>query len=364
MDVDTVLNSMLLNQNFKALIFLLMYVLGMLLARWLWIVRPANDHLRAQVEMIRAELMVSAGHVDSKEINEKIKAVEGLLETVRSQCKINSFLSFLVGNSGTQLLGWRLAHKAERLLCYFGSPETVNARLLIAKAKLSRLDSGEAINLIQEIDGKIGQADNFESPTPVDNPNKSIGMTNSVTTIANDKSYVRKVLLVEAMEVIHEDRDTFFQGLADFQNKTMWFTFTALFIILVIVFKRTHNEILLVFGAIGGLLSKLRGVVRRKKVPTDFGASWSPLFLSPLVGALTGWSGVLLVVFFKQQGLLGNNLFDDLAIWWSAHEQAAALALAIAFGFSATFFERVMEGIQGEMEGKIGGSTKVDTGGN
>ena len=125
------------------------------------------------------------------------------------------------------------------------------------------------------------------------------------------------------------------------------------------------NIKLCLLGAIGGLLSRLRKVLWRKHLGFDYGVSWSTLFLSPLVGALTGWSGVLLIMVLTKLDVLGNVFRTALDFKWSeAGDHPEALALAVAFGFSATLFERMMERIESTLaKGPlvVGGKDEAET---
>jgi len=97
-------------------------------------------------------------------------------------------------------------------------------------------------------------------------------------------------------------------------------------------------------GATGGLLSRLTRTLFREDVPTDYGASWTSLFLSPVVGALMGWAGVLLVILGFKFNILGSALEVD----WCNPTSPVALALAFLLGFS----ERAFTGILSQLETK------------
>ena len=77
------------------------------------------------------------------------------------------------------------------------------------------------------------------------------------------------------------------------QNKSVWRIGCGL-IFIVVLSAAVGQGPLLLAGAVGGLLSRLSRSLQRADVPTDYGASWTTLFLSPVVGAMAGWSGVLL----------------------------------------------------------------------
>jgi hypothetical protein len=104
------------------------------------------------------------------------------------------------------------------------------------------------------------------------------------------------------------------------------------------------RALLFLLGGTAGFLSRLTRSLDRENVPTDYGASWSSLFLSPVAGALAGWCAVLLFAIAKKLGLLGS-----LDISWDAPYESVAMGLAFVFGFS----ERAFDTILSKMEEKI-----------
>ena len=167
------------------------------------------------------------------------------------------------------------------------------------------------------------------------------------------------------MQLILDDRDSYFESLANLQNRATWLIFIAILVVIVLGITLGHMQ-LFILGAVGGLLARMRSVVSSKEHAFDYGASWTILFLSPLVGALTGWAGVLLVSALLHLDLLGpffNNIFnvgDHNDISWEDIEiTKEAMALAIVFGFSATFFEKIISATESKL-GKGNASKQAD----
>src|SRR3984957_643903 len=102
------------------------------------------------------------------------------------------------------------------------------------------------------------------------------------------------------------------------------------------------NAVLLLLGAVGGLLSRLTRTTAAANVPNDYGATWGALFLSPLTGALAAWGGILLISFGSKLNLLGSAVNLD----WRDPYDPTSLAVALLFGFS----ERWFTGIVGQLE--------------
>jgi hypothetical protein len=106
-----------------------------------------------------------------------------------------------------------------------------------------------------------------------------------------------------------------------------------------------QHEVFFLVGATGGLLSRLSRSLQRADVPTDYGASWTTLFLSPVVGALAGWCGVLLLILASQLNIVGSVLKVD----WCNSYCAVALGAALLLGTS----ERAFDSILNQLEDKV-----------
>ena len=143
--------------------------------------------------------------------------------------------------------------------------------------------------------------------------------------------------------MVFEVRDGYYEDLSDWQNKATWLVFVTA-IILFMVAVVLGNDKLLLLGAVGGLLARLRKTLSAKKTGFDYGVSWAVLFLAPLVGALTGWAGVLLAVVFMDPSVL--HLTADEFTWQTAAGTEPGMVLAIVFGYSATLFDRVLAGAE------------------
>jgi hypothetical protein len=157
-----------------------------------------------------------------------------------------------------------------------------------------------------------------------------------------------RALLSEALGILYDRTDTDFSTLASWHNKTTWLVGCGLLLIIALSVVLQHGVLFLV-GATGGLLSRMSRSLKREDVPTDYGASWTTLFLSPVVGALAGWSGVLLIVLGVELNVLGSALKID----WCNPYGPVALALAFLLGFSERAFDQVLS----QLENKLTPST-------
>jgi hypothetical protein len=86
--------------------------------------------------------------------------------------------------------------------------------------------------------------------------------------------------------------------------------------------------------------------LNRKDVPTDYGASWTTLFLSPVAGALGAWTGILISALAAKLNILGP-LFQAN---FSDPCRPETLAIALIFGFS----ERLLDAVLDKLEDKSG----------
>ena len=126
---------------------------------------------------------------------------------------------------------------------------------------------------------------------------------------------------------------------------------SVLIVVLAIV---VGNAVLFVSGATGGYLSRMARQLKRADVPSDYGASWTTLFLSPTGGALSGWFGILLIVLMADSSLLGAAFQQ---IEWSLPLAPLTLGLAFALGFS----ERLFDGIISSLEDKVDSDRQAAT---
>ncbi len=144
-----------------------------------------------------------------------------------------------------------------------------------------------------------------------------------------------QAMLREAMRQDFDVRDTLYESLAFENLRASWLTYVGIGLAVVLALALGHSE-LFVAGAAGGLLSRLARVLRARPLPNDYGASWGPLVLSPVAGALAGWLGVLLIGAFADGGL--DIFAPELNVSWNADPDSVELAMAFLLGFSERFF--------------------------
>jgi hypothetical protein len=151
----------------------------------------------------------------------------------------------------------------------------------------------------------------------------------------------------ENLTYLNDQVDSNFAQLVSWQTKAVWLAGVGCGLI-VLLAASVGNPVLFIPGAAGGFLSRLARALKRADVPTDYGASWTTLFLSPIVGALSGWFGILLIV------VLADSKFQVLGaafqtVNWYCPMTPIPLGLAFGLGFS----ERMFDGIMAALETKV-----------
>lgn len=211
--------------------------------------------------------------------------------------------------------GWRNVHGLEDRQVLVFPRELVDERLQTDRVVLETIPGAQAANFVKRIDAA------FEQPW------------------SDDPLHERASLLREVEVFRHNYRDTEYENLANLLGKAVWLSWMSLAIVvaLAMLFGR---ESYFVFGAAGGLISRLTRVLRRRPTASDYGAEWSTLILSPAAGALAGWVGVAIAVALGSAPFnVLNSGFSDL---WKDPFAPVGLVLAFVFGFSERLFDRLL----------------------
>ena len=229
------------------------------------------------------------------------------------------------------------------------------SHVLLPKAALmhSSLSAGSSetddTKLLQVWRARLG-AFNNQFLTPADAFRKRLEL--ALASAPLPQSQRRASLLGVALNKLYDSTDTEFASIASWHKKTAWLV--GLSLLLVVVLSATFGHAtLFLLGALGGLMSRLSRVLVRQQLPTDYGFSWTTLFLSPMVGALAGWSGVLLLALAVKYKVLGD-LFASVS--WAEPQSELVMGLALLLGTSERLFVKIIEGV----EGKVGAGAAAD----
>jgi hypothetical protein len=312
------------------LVLCLSYWLAMVVVRWNRVARPTRELLKAEINSLQAELDTVS--VDKKSI--AAAKITGLLTNAKDlidkedESRSTKIANFIFWSRGQEITGWSYIHEAEIQMTPLLADETVTARLETNEQQLRVVNDAPSLALANAIHQEL-------------------------TTATLDKAR-RKALLAEALNVNYQRGDDSFADLVSWQNKTAWLVACGLVLIVVLTRAISHHSILFLVGATGGLLSRLSRSLDRKDVPTDYGASWTTLFLSPVAGALGAWAGILLSGLAVKINVLGSVFQAD---WSTTACQPTTLAIAFVFGFS----ERLLDGVLDKLVEKSGSSQATAT---
>ncbi len=138
--------------------------------------------------------------------------------------------------------------------------------------------------------------------------------------------------------------DNLFSDLVSWQNKASWLVVCGLSAIVALTAIFPDQAILLLVGAAGGLISRLSRSLNRKDVPTDYGASWTTLFLSPVAGAVGAWAGIMIAALAANAKILGPIFQAD----WAHPAGVGTLGIALLFGFSERLLDSVLDKLEGQ----------------
>jgi hypothetical protein len=294
--------------------------LATIVVRWNRIAHPTREMLRAQLTALGKELEAL------KVSNDQAAPIAGLLDTARERldgpsdkpARIQAF-DILFWSRGQELTGWGYAHEAEIRMVPLLTPDTVMARLESEEQALRASGDASALVLADIIRQERAMI-----------PPRSVSR--------------QKALLAEALSSNYEREDNTFADLLSWQNKTTWLVALGLLLIVVLTGVDPDRGIFFLVGALGGLLSRLSRSLNRKDVPTDYGSSWTTLFLSPVAGALGAWSALTMAFLAVKLNIL-NDFFAHL---WEHPLSQAALGVALVFGFS----ERLLDEVLSKLEDK------------
>ena len=322
-----------------------LYFAGLVLVRWHMIAKPSRAQLVTQIQAVRSTLRAeTAGTPASPAVDVRVARIDYLLDWALYPFKNKNFpvdknpdgteksnfpgwfpwytrlFNAIFWPRGQELAGWNCSHEAELLLVELFSAEHVRARMETAEQRLRVLNLPLATSLADLLHATLSSP---APPPPLDR---------------------MRALLAEALGVLYEHGDRDYFELASWHSKMMWLVGSALLLIFALA-ATLQNAILLLLGAVGGLLSRLARTVSSADKGNDYGATWGALFLSPLSGALSAWGGVLLIVL----GLKFNVLGIAVKVDWCNPYEPATLAIALLFGFS----ERLFDGIATQIDQKI-----------
>jgi hypothetical protein len=303
-----------------AIVLCVAYWFATVVVRWNRIARPTRELLRAQIKSMRDELVplkIPANHItpllDAASLLIKEDAGDPPEAAPVPSARVK-LANFLFWSRGQELTGWGYVHEAEMEIVSFLPEDTVSVRLESEEQALRLSDDAAALALANTIQ-------------------RERAVTPPIT------SGRQRALLEQALEANRGREDNSYADLVSWQNKTSWLVALGLLLIAVLSGEDPDRGIFFLVGAVGGLLSRLGRSLDRKDLPTDYGASWTTLFLSPVAGALGAWGAIVLSALAVKLNVLNEN-FANL---WEQPLSHLALGVALLFGFSERLFDEVLD---------------------
>lgn len=255
-------------------------------------------------------------------------ALRNQMEIIRTEHQhLSAWHQLLFWSQNAENATWVRLHEIEAELATCLSDELVRTQLIIAEPNL-RTINGCATGARFGTECATALADHIHTELGNGTPNLQM----------------RRQLLGQALVMIFDARDQRFMALTDWQNKATWLMLVGSTLIAVLG-GVDGNIMLFVFGAAGGLLSRLMRAVHQPEFSVDYGASWSTLFLSPMCGALSAWFGVALITLLAHPkvGLLGG-MFS--LVRWEHTQPVTTMGAAFLLGFSERLFDSLIEAAQ------------------
>ncbi|HET8922559.1 MAG TPA: choice-of-anchor D domain-containing protein [Candidatus Acidoferrum sp.] len=297
----------------------LAYWLAMVIVRWNRVARPTRELLKAQIKSLEVEFdtVVTTQQITGPGPASIRQLLVAATDLIGPEGKWNfGIADFLFWSRGQEITGWGYVHETEIQMAQFLPEATVTARLEAVEQRLRVSNDNVSVALA----GTIHQ-----------------GLTTEPLALLDR----RRALLAEALSAKYGREDNNYADLVSWQNKTSWLIGCGLFAAIALTVAVRHHSILFLVGGAGGLLSRMSRSLDRKDVPTDYGASWTTLFLSPVAGALGAWAGILLSGLAANIGVLGSNFRAD----WDNPCQPLTLAIALIFGFSERLLDSVLDNL-------------------
>jgi hypothetical protein len=296
------------------LVLLSAYVLLVILARWIYIARTNTVWTKAQAKAIANRMSFQGQRAPMRNGKTAVppESVQALVDEIESQATCDGRTKIIGWNGSRQIAQWVLMHETERLLLPALSREQLVARLERALGQLGELPEA--------------RRDAWETVIHRLLADKA----------ASDCEY--RAYLDEVLGEIYEASNGTAVQLAGLYNRATWIILVALLPLAVLV--GFGYGLLLVAGAIGGLVSRMQRLVFSSHIPITYGSSWGPLFCAPILGALAAWAGMVLISLLQTAGVLKLTALHTTLADLRA-PTAAVLGIAILLGASERFLLRL-----------------------
>jgi hypothetical protein len=309
------------------LVLLGAYLLLVIMARWIYIARTNVVWTDAQAWAVTSRLSMLDGPgctgngqapATTLDLKPLLDAIKPKNNSTSQEKHLKSQLADVFGwNGSRQIAQWVLMHEAERLALPALGHEQLVARLERARGQLAELPQPRREAWEYVICTLLTRKDERDREQL-------------------DRDY--RAYLDEVLGEIYEASNGNAIQLSGLYNRATWIIIVSL--IPLAVLAGFGFGMLLVAGAIGGLVSRMQRLVFSTRIPVTYGSSWAPLFCAPVLGALAAWAGLVLISLLQKAGVLQlAALHTSLADLRAP--TAAVLGIAILLGISERFLLRL-----------------------
>lgn len=313
------------------------YVLLVVLARWLYIARSNVVWTDAQWRAMTKRLDLQVARDPSRNGRAPVTGddLRGRVEEIIAQIEAespHSRVSGLIGWNGShQIAQWVLMHEAERLVLPMLGHEELVARLERALGQLEELSQHRREAWQDVIHTLLAAKDG-----------------------PDDERLMRvyQAYLDELLGEIYEASNGKATQLSGLYNRATWVILVAL--LPLVVLAGLGYGVVLVAGAIGGIISRMQRLVFSRRIPIAYGSSWAPLFCAPVLGALAAWAGLVLVSLLQTTGVLRLDALQTSLEALRA-PSSAVLGLAILLGVSERFLLQLEKQAEAVIDPNAGG---------
>jgi hypothetical protein len=304
------------------LVLLGAYVVLVVLARWIYIARPNIVWTSVQAGAMAKRLSFQVEQRPSSNGKGSLspatlqRLVDELNQDIHKESPQSDHTGALGWNGSHQIAQWVLMHEAERLAL----PSLGHAQLV---ARLERA---------------LGQLSELPQPRREAWEDVIRDLLASKEKANSDRLNAYRAYLDELLGEIYEASNGKAIQLAGLYNRATWVILVALLPLAVLA--GLGYGVLLVAGAIGGLVSRMQRLVFSTRIPVTYGSSWAPLFCAPILGALAAWAGLVLISLLQTAGVLQLTALQTSLANLKA-PSAAVLGTAILLGTSERFLLRL-----------------------
>jgi hypothetical protein len=314
----------------SGLVLLGAYVVLVILARWICIARTNMLWTRAQAKAItrRLSMLDGRGCPENGQAPVTPLCLQPLLDDIKDNDSVSERRDIFGWNGSRQIAQWVTMHEAERLALPALGHEQLVARLERARGQLAELPQPRREAWDYVICTLLARKDEPDR--------KRLDRDYRAYLERLDRDY--RAYLDELLGEIYEASNGNAVQLSGLYNRATWIILVSLLPLAVLA--GFGFGMLLVAGAIGGLISRMHRLVFSTRIPVTYGSSWGPLFCAPVLGALAAWAGLVLISLLQTAGVLKLAALQTSLADLRA-PSAAVLGVAILLGASERFLLRL-----------------------